>query len=454
MSVRVTSLHSRLLVWLLVLLGAIWIATWANNQGRIDERARQEVDNRLLATATLVLKIQRQRGAEALPDGALAGAGAPSDALPAFELRSRSRVVLRSADFPTAETPATPGFSNQAIDGRRWRLYTAIDESSGLTVRVALGLEQQQASVEALHRDFDSPLLWLLPALALASLASVWLGLGPLRRLERQVASIDPTDPRPLALPERRVPRELRSLVHQLDQRLDEVRDVYARQRAFTASAAHELRTPLAGCLAQLRPAQHGRDDEARRRAFGRIRQGLDHMTELIRRMLLLARLDRAGNGIDKQTVALDEIAREVIETYRERAVERGIALELALPSRPLLLIGEPSLLSAMLANPLENALNASPTDSRVNLALGVEEGEVFIRTRDDGCGIPHEERARIFDPFHQGHDDTYQGSGLGLTIVQAIVHAHHGRIAVRDAEHGGTMIEIHLPLNENRPEA
>ncbi|MFC0337622.1 sensor histidine kinase [Kushneria avicenniae] len=452
-------LHQRLLLWLLILLGALWVVLWANHYGQAEKSARRDIDDRLRSAAMLIVQLHNGQSQKAIetslpsPLPATAPSGSDDDRArlfpPAFELFDRSRqLIARSDNFPDTPMTDTAGFENRQIDGETWRLYTSLHAQGDLVLRVAFAHRAQEATSRILTRDFGSPLLWLLPGLALAALLSVWQGLAPLRRLTVRISRVDPEDPKPLAPAEREVPRELQPLVHTLDNLLTRMRNIYARQRAFTASAAHELRTPLAGCLAQLRLAQLAHDAPRRTRALERMRESLGHMTRLIRRMLLLARLDRSGEGIETQPVTLQALIQEVIDQHEQTATEAGVRFETRLPSETLTIDGEPALLNAMLTNLVDNALRVSPRDSSVVMTLETAAHDALLTLRDHGCGISPEERERVFDPFHQGNQGSDSGSGLGLTIAHAIVAAHQGSIDLDTVDGGGTVVRIRLPCH------
>ncbi|ARS52558.1 sensor histidine kinase [Kushneria konosiri] len=453
-------LHQRLLLWLLILLGALWMVLWANHYGQAERSARRDIDDRLRSAAMLIIELHHAQNPDdaTAPLSATLPASGPSGSeedrvrlfTPAFELLDRSRqLIARSDNFPDTPVTNTTGFESRDINGETWRLYTSLHAQGNLMLRVAFAQRTQEATSRSLRKDFGSPLLWLLPGLALAALLSVWQGLAPLRRLTGRLRRVDPEDPKPLAPVERDVPRELQPLVHTLNDLLTRIRDTYARQRAFTASAAHELRTPLAGCLAQLRLAQLAHDEPRRTRALERMRESIKHMTQLIRRMLLLARLDRSGGGIETQTIDPGALIHEVVEQHEQAATEAGVHLEARLPSAPLSLEGDPALLNAMLTNLVDNALRASPRDASVVITLERGDRQALITLSDQGSGIPAEERERVFDPFHQGIQGSDSGSGLGLTIAHAIVEAHQGTIDLDAGEDGGTVVRIRLPCHD-----
>ncbi|WP_456268828.1 ATP-binding protein [Kushneria sp. AK178] len=446
-------LHQRLLLWLLILLGALWVVLWANHYSQVEKSARQDIDDRLRSAAMLIIQLHHGQNRDttetSLPE--VAPSGSDDDRArrspPAFELLDRSRqLIARSDNFPDTPASSTTGFENRQIDGNTWRFYTSIHDQGDLVLRVAFAQQTQEATSRLLTRDFGSPLLWLLPGLALAALLSVWRGLAPLRRLTVRIGRVDPENPTPLSPAEREVPRELKPLVHTLDHLLARMRHIYARQRAFTASAAHELRTPLAGCLAQLRLARHAHDEPRRRRALERMRESIEHMTQLIHRMLLLARLDRSGKGIETQPITLEALIQEVIEQHEQAATEAGVHLETRLPPEPLTLEGEPALLNAMLTNLVDNALRAAPRGSSVEITLERTDRQALITLSDQGCGLSPEERERVFAPFHQGPHGSENGSGLGLTISHAIVEAHQGTIDMDAGDNGGTVVTVRLP--------
>ncbi|MDW5377684.1 ATP-binding protein [Halomonas sp. HP20-15] len=452
-------LHARLLIWLLILLAMLWLTLWTHARHTIEDNASRELDHRLQSTATLLLRIYvgnlQTADADARPRAALNQPflaqlmALPNSATgpqpPSFEVLSAEHGVLASSsDFPAAARFSSPGFDSRFIANQQWRIFTLNDLWHGITIRVALNQHVGTAHAAMLNHDVTQSLLWLLPAFTLLAFVSVWRGLAPLRRIEHAIARQNPLAPRPLNIDRRRVPVELREFIATLDRLMNRVREVLTRQRAFTAGAGHELRTPLAGCRAQLQVARRSRSAEGRERALCKAQQSIDHMTTLVDQLLILARLDPVAPRLDTHPMDFSEVIRRVVERI---GTPRAVQLRLAMPDEPVTVIGNAPLIETLVTNLINNAIRFSPRQGTVHVALACHDGRALLRICDQGPGIAPERHERVFDPFQQGHGKADEGSGLGLAIVRAVAQAHGGQAMVHSPRDGGTEIRVTLPI-------
>jgi len=461
-----TSLHARLILWLLALLGTVWVALWANVWGTAVDTAARDVDQRLRITATLLLSLYTGQTPTSVTGGlptALPPVGSTLLKMPAgmgweapvnFEVISLEHGLLsRTPDFPTAARDASVGFNNRDIGDRRWRIFTLDDPRQGLVSRVAVQQSISSERANTLRDDFAWPLIWLLPVFALLAVFSVWSGLAPLRRIERAIDTQDPLAPRPLGIDRERVPMELRRLVDTLNYLMQRVGEVLTRQRAFTAGAGHELRTPLAGCRSQLQVVQRSREDESRQRALSKALHTLDHMSLLVDQLLTLARVDPAASELDKRPIELEKLVRRLVDERQKAAVSGGVKLALRTPEDVSLPIsGNAPLMETLVSNLLDNAIRFSPTGAKVQVYLEPQGDRVCLRVQDQGPGIPSEEFEHLFAPFFSSQRSGKGSNGLGLAIVQAVAKAHGGEAKALQPEHGGAAIIVYLPLTTRWP--
>jgi len=458
-----TSLHARLILWLLALLGTVWVALWTNTWGTAVDTAARDVDQRLRITATLLLSLYTGQAPARVSGGlptALPPVGSTLLKMPSgmgweapvnFEVVSLEHGLLtRTPDFPTAARDTLPGFSNRGIGDRRWRVFTLDDPRQQLVTRVAIQQSVGSDRANTLRDDFAWPLIWLLPVFALLAVFSVWRGLAPLRRIEQAIDTQDPLAPRPLGINRERVPMELCRLVDTLDHLLHRVGEVLTRQRAFTAGAGHELRTPLAGCRSQLQVAQRSREDESRQRALGKALHTLDHMSLLVDQLLTLARVDPAASELDTHPLELGQLVHRLVAERHDAAISEGVDLALTMPEDVSLPIeGNAPLMETLISNLLDNAIRFSPTGATVQVYLEYQGDHVCLQVRDQGPGIPPDEFEHLFDPFFcsRSQGKGKGGNGLGLAIVQAVAKAHGGEAKALQPEHGGASIIVFLPL-------
>jgi two-component system sensor histidine kinase TctE len=291
-----------------------------------------------------------------------------------------------------------------------------------------------------------SLLVVLAPVVALVLLAAVAVAIAvrrtvlPLERMaavwnERSHASLDP-------MPTHDVPRELRPFALALNDLLGRVRELVLRERHFASTAAHQLRTPLAGLQLGIARAARCPDLESTRLALRGLETTTQHTARLLQQLLLLARLDPEGRGsIELVPVDLVALAREVGEAYMDAAMERDIALELA-PARPQVIVrGEVDLLREALGNLIDNAIRYTPRGGQVVLAISHE--PPCISVSDSGPGIRPEERGKVFERFVRGEGTIGDGSGLGLAIVREIVALHGAEVQLQPALAGGAQFVL-----------
>lgn len=221
------------------------------------------------------------------------------------------------------------------------------------------------------------------------------------------------------------------------------------RLRHFVADASHELRTPVAVIRSHAEYAQRASGDLPRavQQALQRIDAESDRMAHLVEDLLLLARLD-SGRPLDVQEVDVTRLAIDAVSDARVAGADQRWQLEL--PDQPVVVHGDEHRLHQALANLLANARAHTPPGTVVTTEVAEDRlaGSVRIRVRDSGPGIPAEILPQIFERFVRAdtaRSHTSGSTGLGLSIVDAIVRAHGGRIDVTSRP-GRTEFVIRLP--------
>jgi two-component system, OmpR family, sensor kinase len=223
-----------------------------------------------------------------------------------------------------------------------------------------------------------------------------------------------------------------------------------ARLRRFAADASHELRTPLAAIrgYAELARRHPGTLPPEVEHALGRVEAESARMSALVEDLLLLARLD-AGRPLESRPVDLTRLAIDAASDARVAGPDHRWQLEL--PDDPVLVSGDDQRLHQVLGNLLSNARTHTPAGTTVTVALepAPGRGTAELTVTDDGPGIPDELRPDLFERFVRGDSSRSHAAGstgLGLSIVAAVIAAHHGRVTV-DSQPGRTRFAITLPL-------
>jgi signal transduction histidine kinase len=240
--------------------------------------------------------------------------------------------------------------------------------------------------------------------------------------------------------------------------------DVTARREAermkdeFTALVSHELRTPLTSIIGYLEllcaeADEDGDDDPAaaqRRRFLAVVDRNARRLLRLVGDLLFVAQVEAGKLSLADGDVDLAVVARESVEGAAPRA-ERG-GVELALEAEPVpALRGDQDRLAQALDNLVSNAVKFTPEGGRVVVRLWREEDRAVLEVADTGIGISDADLERLFQRFFRAQRATsaaIPGVGLGLTIAQAIVHGHDGRISVHTSDGEGTTFRIELPLH------
>jgi two-component system, OmpR family, sensor histidine kinase TctE len=250
--------------------------------------------------------------------------------------------------------------------------------------------------------------------------------LAGVTRVADEAGQID-VDRRGIRLAETEVPREIVPLVRAVNDALGRLDEGYQKQRRFIASAAHELRTPVA----ILRAKVEANAAEPSRKLMNDI----SRLANLAEQLLDLHRLDSAQ---PHERFDLAVLVRQVIADVAPLLIAGGKSIALQV-ERPVMILGDAGAIGRVLTNLIQNAVEHGGRSVTVRVAANGFEVE------DDGPGIPHEERERVFEPFHRVRARS-TGTGLGLNLVQEVVARHQGSAVILDAPGGGAIVRVDLP--------
>ncbi len=365
----------------------------------------------------------------------------------AFQVWERGRKLrVHSRNAPRAKLSETEqGFSDARSDGVRWRVFSTWALDRRVLVQMAERADARDALSAQIARHLLAPLLVALPLLGIGLLLVIGRALAPLRALADAVAARDPQHLEPVAA--ERVPSEVAALVERLNELFARIGASLERERAFTADAAHELRTPLAAIRAQAQVARASRTDAERAHALDQVIAGCDRAARLSEQLLTLARLE-AGEWRERLVPCdLGEVAREVLAEVAPAAHARGVAMELHAESQ-VAVRGDTALLHVLLRNLVDNALRYGAGGSAVRVEIGCAAAHPVLRVVDRGPGIPAAERARVLDRFYRGLGSGESGAGLGLAIAARIAALHGAALELEDAPDGrGLAVIVRWPI-------
>lgn len=288
-----------------------------------------------------------------------------------------------------------------------------------------------------------APLLFGLPLLGGWLWFATWRGLKPLDAVAAEIAQRAPERLDPV-LPAA-APNEVRPLLEAINALFTRVDRAMQNERAFTADAAHELRTPLAAISAQAQVAARARDAAERDHALAQLTASARRASHLVDQLLTLARLDPAAQPA-MSSVRLDQLAAEVCADHGAAALEKNITLELDAP-QPVSIEGNEAMLRILLRNLVDNAVRYTPAGGKVGVGVTAQEGVARLTVSDDGPGIPADKRAEALRRLHRLAGQEIEGSGLGLSIVARIAELHHARLELRDGiGQPGLTVQVTFP--------
>jgi two-component system, OmpR family, phosphate regulon sensor histidine kinase PhoR len=222
----------------------------------------------------------------------------------------------------------------------------------------------------------------------------------------------------------------------------------------FVNTVSHDLRSPLTAILGYIELIDRaGPVNDTQREFIRRVQFSVNNITSLINDLLDLGRIE-AGFDALKEIVPVISIIRYSVEGVRSRLEEKKIHLVMEVPNDLPSVLGNPVRLRQMIGNLLGNSINYTSPGGQISIKCWSEAGQVMLRIRDTGEGIPPADQPYIFDKFYRASNVSSEipGTGLGLAIVKSIVENHQGRIWVNSAVGQGTSFTVVLPIaNHNQ---
>jgi two-component system, OmpR family, sensor kinase len=241
---------------------------------------------------------------------------------------------------------------------------------------------------------------------------------------------------------------ELGRLAAVLNSTFARLEAAFAQQARFTSDASHELRTPVSVILSQTQTAlSRGRSSPEYREALEACERAARRMKALTESLLELARLDAGQEPLKREPFELARVVRECVELVQPLAGRRGVKFALDLPA--VQCVGDAQRISQVVTNLLTNAIEFSPEQGKIHIAVDELNSTTTLRVADTGQGIPPEDLPHIFERFYRADKSRTrpQGrNGLGLAICKAIVDAHGGSIEVVSKPGAGSTFTVKLP--------
>nr|WP_313391478.1 ATP-binding protein [Brevundimonas diminuta] len=429
------SIRTRLFAILALVTALVWggAVVWVEVQTR--NEVQRVLDRRLMESARMVSSMMQPGSLSPVVNEEGGGRLAAYDQQLACQIWSmQGELIARSRSAPSAMLASgEDGFSERVIDGERWRVYTVHVPEGGYRVMVGDNLAVREHLVGSVVTGLLGPAVLGLLALGVLIWWSVGAGLRPIQQMTQALASrraddLTPVDVAPGG-------KDLQPFVSALNDLIARVSEARRRETEFTAAAAHELRTPLAGLRVQAQIAANATDEGVRKHALEQIQTSVDRTARLVTGLLALAREDEA---------AIEADDRRWIDLRTLFANDADARLEVL--DQAFRIYVQPDRFETAVANLLANA--QAMASSRIRVAVEGQGNDAILVVEDDGPGVSTADLERLGRRFFRTSDAPVGGSGLGLSIVLSTMKAHGGAVRFTPSALGGLRVELHgLPI-------
>ena len=391
-------------------------------------------------------------------------AGEPnSDKLEVEYLDADGQIRFSSSDLTAFRSPGTPDIA-EAISMKRTKVWIGADPSTGEHIMAASSPLMIDGEVVGVMRYVTSlnkvdKQIIIIVAIALG------IGLGILgmvyfsnlyfiRSIVDPVAGITETAKRIAAGSygvqiEKRYDDEIGALTDTINDMSLKINQSEKMKNEFISSVSHELRTPLTAINGWAETIMNGevRDAGDVKKGMGIIVSEARRLTNMVEELLEFSRIQDGRFTLSVEPMDIKAELEDAVYTYREFFRREGIELnhfdcDEEFPP----IAGDPERLRQVFCNLLENAAKHGGSGKRIDTAIARDEDQVVITIRDYGPGIPAEELPHVKYKFYKGSSKA-RGSGIGLAVCDEIITRHEGTLDIDNAEGGGCIVTIHLPI-------
>jgi two-component system OmpR family sensor kinase len=344
-------------------------------------------------------------------------------------------------------------------DKAHFRVLARLLPSGAGSAVAALSLEDVERTLGRLQILFLLIGLLVLLLVGVISRVAIRLSMKPLTAVEGTAEAIANGD-LSARLPDAKPNSEVGRLTTSLNQMLGRIEESFAVQlrsedklRRFVADASHELRTPLTAIrgFAELHRQGAISGEEKTKELVGRIESESKRMSVIVEDLLTLARLDQA-RPLASEAIDVKELIDDVAQAVRAGNPEANITIQL--PDDEVFIIGDSLKVYQALLNLTVNAAIHSPAGTPITVTLIPGDEQIQIKVSDRGPGLTPDQQVRVFERFYRVDQSrtrsSAEGSGLGLSIVQAIMDAHHGKVDIESELGRGTTFTLTFPIRES----
>jgi heavy metal sensor kinase len=244
---------------------------------------------------------------------------------------------------------------------------------------------------------------------------------------------------------------EMDDLIRTINEMIARLESSFKRISEFTAEASHELKTPICALkgeaevlLSKKRPLEEYQE------GLAHFIERFDHLNRMINDLILLSKFDSSQVELNMASLRLDLLVRDIGNLFKILAEQKGIDLQVG-QVQEVTILGDKVRLQQLFTNLIDNAIKYT-SEGSIRITVEKDEENAVVQVVDTGIGIPREEQEKIFKRFYRADKSRSRetgGVGLGLSIAEWIVHAHHGRIEVDSELNKGSTFTVYLPVQK-----
>ncbi len=396
-------------------------------------------------------------GIEALKNEVgLEGRSAREDPLFVRLVGPQSTMVFLNApehwkDFDLAELDGNSRNREQPIylqkrDRRKGLEIESTILSDGSVLQVGQSTEEQEALLEKFREVFAG---FMIPAIILGVGGGSFLAyraLRPVRNLIQTIRSVS-TGRMDARVPTSQSRDELEELVILFNSMLEKIETLIKGMHGSLDAVAHDLRTPLARLRGTAEMALRSEpSQETSREALADCVEEADRILTMLNTLMDISEAETGAMKLDLEEMNIADLIKDTVELYAHVAEDKTVSLHTSAPN-DILLTADANRMRQVMANLMDNAVKYTPSGGRIDLEAFQRDHQAVITIRDTGVGISSEDAPKIWNRLYRGDQSRSQrGLGLGLSLVKAVVQAHHGRIEVSSDPGSGSVFTLYLP--------
>jgi len=361
---------------------------------------------------------------------------------------SQNRISYQTIDLNGAPARLVNfRFMNYGDDEHEKKVPVVLRNASGFIIQCAVNIDEQAALLKNYRLILSLSIFSIMMISAAGGFFIARKALSPIKEISDTIKGISESNLSE-RIPTRNVPKELRGLAASFNHTFARLEKSFKRQKQFVADASHELRTPLSVILSHSEiMLRKERSAKEYKHAFTAIEEATGLMSEIVGKLLTLARLGTDKIELKMEPINLNEAIRQAVKVVTPLANQKGISINLPVNEQSVIL-GDRAALLELFVTVLDNAIKYNIPQGRIDISVRKEASFIVTEIKDTGIGIPEKDLDRVFDRFYRVdkfRSKEVGGVGLGLSICDEIVKLHGGRIEIESKVGVGTTVYSYL---------